>query len=116
MALLVIGRDDELAAIEAFLDPARESPAALVISGEAGIGKTILWETCLEEAEQRFEHVLSCRGVEAEASLAYAGLSDLLSDVLVEVAPSLAPIRLRALEVALLLAEPGEAPPDPRLI
>ena len=116
MAGQVIGRDDELGAIEAFLDPARERPAALVLSGEAGIGKTILWEAGLEAAERRYERVLSCRGVEAEASLAFAGLSDLLADVLDEVAPSLAPLRLRALEVALLLAEPGDAPPDPRLI
>ena len=116
MAGQVIGRDDELGAIEAFLDPARAGPAALVISGEAGIGKTTLWEAGLEAAGRRYERVLSCRGVEAEASLAFAGLSDLLADVLDEVAPSLAPLRLRALEVALLLAEPGDAPPDPRLI
>ena len=116
MAGQVIGRDDELGAIEAFLDPARERPAALVLSGEAGIGKTILWEAGLEAAERRYERVLSCRGVEAEASLAFAGLSDLLADVLDEVGPSLAPLRLHALEVALLLVEPGDAPPDPRLI
>ena len=60
--------------------------------------------------------VLSCRGIEAEAGLSFAGLSDLLSGVLAEVAEALLPLRRRALEVALLLAEPGEEPPDPRTI
>ena len=56
------------------------------------------------------------RSVEAEASLSFTGLSDLLAPVFQEVAPSLAPLRRRALEVALLLAEPGNDAPDPRAI
>jgi predicted ATPase len=56
--------------------------------------------------------VLTCRGVEAEASLSFSGLSELLAPVLDEVAPLLASPRRRALEVALLLVEPGEAAPD----
>ena len=48
--------------------------------------------------------------------LSFAGLSDLLTPVFEEVADSLAPLRRRALEVALLLAEPGEHSPDPRAI
>ena len=54
--------------------------------------------------------------MEAEASLSFTGLSDLLAPVFQEVAPSLAPLRRRALEVALLLAEPGNAAHDPRAI
>jgi ATP/maltotriose-dependent transcriptional regulator MalT len=115
-ASTVIGRDEELAVVEEFLAGVEHGPAALVLSGEPGIGKTMLWEAGVGEAESRFEHVLACRGVEAEASLSYGGLSDLLADVLDGVATSLAPLRLRALEIALLLAEPGDAPPDPRLI
>ena len=67
-------------------------------------------------AEERFGSILTCRGVEAEASLAFAGLSDLLGSVLVEAGPSLAPPRRRALEIALMLAEPGEVAPDPHAI
>ena len=102
--------------IESFLARVERAPAALVLTGEAGIGKTILWELGVEEAEQRFGRVLSCRGVEAETGLSFAGLSDLLSEVLDEVADGLIPVRRRALEVALLLAEPGEEPPDARAI
>ncbi len=116
MATDVIGREDELASIESFFDRVETGPAALVLSGEAGIGKTILWESGVEEARGRFGRVLSCHGVEAEASLSYAGLSDLLADSLDDIASSLPLPRRRALEVALLLAEPGEAPPDPHAI
>ena len=56
------------------------------------------------------------RSVEAEALLSFTGLSDLLAPVFEEVAPSLAELRRRALEVALLLAEPGKVAPDPRAI
>ena len=115
-ARAVIGRDEELAAVRAFMGRIEDGPCALVLSGEPGIGKTILWEAGVEEGRERGDRVLNCHGVEAEVSLSFAGLSDLLVDVLDEVAPSLAPLRLHALEVALLLAEPGEAPPDSRLI
>ena len=108
----VIGRDEELGAIAAFLADVERGPATLVILGEAGIGKTILWEAGVEEATQQFAYVLAHRSVEAEASLAFGGLSDLLAPVLEEIAPALAPPRRRALEVALWLAEPGQQPPD----
>ena len=116
VATQVIGRDEELGSVEAFLAGVEQGPAALVLSGEAGIGKTMLWEAGVEEAERRFGRVLSHRSVEAEALLSFAGISDLLAPVFDEVAPALAPLRRRALEVALLLAEPGKAPSDPRLI
>jgi DNA-binding CsgD family transcriptional regulator len=116
MATEAIGRDEELGSIEAFLARIGDGPTALVLSGEAGIGKTVLWEAGVEEAEERCGSVLSHRSVEAEASLSFTGLSDLLTPVFQEVAPSLAPLRRRALEVALLLAEPGKEAHDPRAI
>jgi ATP/maltotriose-dependent transcriptional regulator MalT len=116
VSAIVVGREEELASIEAFLGRIREGPAALVLSGEAGIGKTILWERGVEEAGRRFGRVLRCHGVEAEASLSFAGLSELLGGVLEEAAPCLPPPRRRALEVALLLVEPGEQPPDAHAI
>jgi DNA-binding CsgD family transcriptional regulator len=116
MAMEVIGREEELASIEAFLDRLETGSGALVLSGEPGIGKTILWEAGVDEAGDRFGRVLVHRSVEAEAALSFTGLSDLLAPVFDEVAPSLAPLRRRAVEVALLLAEPGDEAPDPRAI
>jgi DNA-binding CsgD family transcriptional regulator len=112
----VIGRDEELGAVRAFLERLADGPGALVLSGEAGIGKTILWQAGVEDARERLDRVLTCHGVEAEASLSFAGLSDLLGGVLAEAGPSLAPPRRRALEIALLLAEPGGVAPDPHAI
>jgi DNA-binding CsgD family transcriptional regulator len=112
----VIGRDAELDFVRAFLDDVGAGPAGLVLSGEAGIGKTILWEMGVDQARGCFAHVLTCRGAEAEAGLSFAGLSELLSDVLEDALDSLLPPRRRALEVALLRAEPGEGPPDPLAI
>lgn len=107
----MIGRDEALGAIRGFLEAVDRGPAALVVSGEAGIGKTVLWEEGLAVAGRSCGRVLSCRGVEAEAALSFSGLSDLFLGVMPEVLDSLAPVRRRALEVALLLAEPGaEAP------
>ena len=112
----LIGREDELDLLEAFLAGIEEGPRALLLSGEAGIGKTILWDTGVGEAGRRIGRVLVGRGSEAEASLSFAGLSELLTPVFDEVAPSLAPPRRRALEVALLLAEPGETALDQHAI
>jgi ATP/maltotriose-dependent transcriptional regulator MalT len=112
VAVELIGRDAEVVSITGFLDSVDAGPAALVLSGEPGIGKTVLWELGVEDARARFGRVLSCRAAEAEAALSFSGLSELLTDVFDEVVPSLPPLRRRAIEVALLLAEPGAQPPD----
>jgi DNA-binding CsgD family transcriptional regulator len=116
MTAEVVGRDDELTAVQGFLDRIEEGHCALVLSGEAGIGKTILWETGVEEAKDRDLRVIAGRGSEAEASLSFAGLSDLLAPIFDDVAASLLPPRRRALEIALLRVEPGAEPPDPHAI
>ena len=116
MAPGIIGRDEELSAVRAFISRVGDGPGALVLSGEAGIGKTILWEAGVEEAERRFGRVLAHRSVESEASLSFAGLSDVLEGVVEEVASALLPPRRRALEVALLMTEPGAEAPDQRAI
>jgi DNA-binding CsgD family transcriptional regulator len=115
-ATAVIGRDEAIGSIRAFIAAVERGPMALVLSGEAGIGKTVLWEEGVAEAERRFDRVLTCRGIEAEAALSFSGLSDLLWDVVGDVAPLLLPLRRRALEVALLLAEPDDDAPDARAI
>src|SRR5690349_13024951 len=116
MAAGVIGRDTELASIEVFVDAVRDGPRGLVLVGEPGIGKTTLWESGVSYAEERRCRVLTCRGIEAEASLSFAGLSELLAPVVDEAAPALVAPRRRALEVALLLTEPGEQPLDAHAI
>jgi DNA-binding CsgD family transcriptional regulator len=108
----VIGRDEEITAIGAFIDAVPQGPAALIVSGEPGIGKTMLWRGGVAEARARFASVLTCRGIESEASLSFSGLSDLLGGVLDEVLPELVAPRRRALEGALLLIDPGTEASD----
>ena len=89
--------EDELASIEAFLERSEQAPSALVLVGEAGIGKTALWRMGVERARERRARVLSARAVEAEAALSFLGLSDMLAGVVDEVLPSLtAPRRRRS--------------------
>ena len=112
----IVGRDEELASLRAFIDEVREGPAALVLEGEAGIGKSTLWLAGLEHARVRGLRVLSSRPAEAERNLAHVGLGDLFEDVLDDVLPALPAPRRRALELALLLEEPAEDAVDPRAL
>ena len=112
----MIGRAAELRAVERFADAARTSPAALVVEGEPGIGKTTLWEAGIEAARARGLRVLQARASSAEARLSFAGLTDLLEDVDGPAFAALPAPQRAALEVALLRAEPGESAPEPRAI
>jgi DNA-binding CsgD family transcriptional regulator len=111
----VIGRDDELSRMESFLDGLADGPAALVLEGESGIGKTTLWKRGVAGARQRGYPVFSIRPSESEAKLSYAGLADLLDGAHDEFRALPLP-QQQALEVALLQAEPSESPPDPRAV
>ena len=92
----IVGREEELSTIRRFLAELATGPAGLVISGEPGIGKTVLWEIACEHARRHPGWLLSWRGVEAEAMFAFAGLSELLAGVLDGVASTLAGPRRRA--------------------
>src|SRR5271168_2975430 len=73
---MLIGRDPEQRLIESLLGDARNgSSAALVIRGEAGIGKTALLDHAAESSGFR---TLRCAGTEPEHDLTFAGLEQLL--------------------------------------
>ena len=61
MATEIIGREEELSSLEAFLDEPRRGPATLVLEGEAGIGKSTLWAAGVEHARAQGLTVLSSR-------------------------------------------------------
>jgi DNA-binding CsgD family transcriptional regulator len=111
-----VGRDGELAAVAAFLDAVPSGPGCLLLAGEAGIGKTTVWGAGAAWAAERSYAVLSCRPAESEATLSYAALGDLLEEVLDRVLPLLPAPQRRALEVALLLADPAGRPPQQRAV
>jgi len=111
-----VGRDEELAAVVAFLQATEALPGVLLLEGEAGIGKTTLLRAGMAAASRSRFRVLSARPVEAESSLSFAALGDLLEERLGEVLGALPGPQRRALEVALLLEEPEGPVPDRRAV
>ena len=111
----IVGREAELAAVDAFVR-ADAWPRALVLAGEPGVGKTTLWEAGVDLARQLEFHVLLARGSAAETQLSSTALIDLLDDVGSEELTALPAPQRQALEVALLRAEPTAAPPEPTAI
>jgi DNA-binding CsgD family transcriptional regulator len=78
---VLYGRDAERAQIWALLEDARASRSgALVIRGEAGVGKSALLEDARDRAEDM--QVLGARGVESESELPFAALHQLLRPAL----------------------------------
>jgi DNA-binding CsgD family transcriptional regulator len=76
----LVGRVEELGRVLALLEAARGGTAgALVVSGEAGIGKTALLGAAGEAADGFA--CLWARGVESEAALGHAALLELLGPV-----------------------------------
>lgn len=110
----VYGREAALEELRTFLGA--PTPGVLVLQGEAGIGKTTVWEAGLRFGRDAGHRVLACRPTAAEADLSFGALADLLEHALEEMLPTLRTSRRRALEVALLLEDPGETRPDPRAI
>ncbi len=102
--------------LAAFLAAGRESPQALVLDGEAGIGKTTLFEAAVGDAREQGFAVFSCRPAGAEAAFSFAALADLLRPVLPEGLGRLPLPQRRALSAALLLEDVEGSAPDERAI
>lgn len=115
MVFEIIGREAELASLNAFIDET-EGGAALVLEGEAGVGKSTLWGAAVEHARARGLTVLSSRPAEAERGLGNVGLGDLLDGVIDDVLAALLTPRRRALQVALLREEVSGEPVDRRTL
>ncbi len=111
----VVGRDRELATLAEFLADPPTLPPVLLLDGEAGIGKTTLWEHALASA-QPTHRVLAARPLDVEARISFATVGDLLEGTLDELEAELPPPQRRALEVALLHADPDGPPPSPQAI
>lgn len=101
----MVGRERELGVVLRFLSGDAGAGAALVLEGEAGIGKTVLWEASLDAARERGARVLVARASEEEARFGFAGLTDLLEGVEPEILGDLPGPQRRALEIALLRRE-----------
>ena len=112
----LLGREIEVEEIARFLDSVPLGPVALLLEGDAGIGKTTLWQEAISRALARSYCVLSCRPGESEAQLAFAGLGDLLDEVLEPASRDLPTPQRRALDIALLRAESEGPAPLPQAV
>jgi hypothetical protein len=97
---MFVSRTAELDRLERVLEG-----GALVIHGEAGIGKTTLLDVLVARAGDRVT-TLRARGVETEAELAFCALADLLAPCL-DALDALPTRQRAALEAALALAPPA---------
>ena len=111
----VVGREAELAEIDAFLEDADALPGALLLEGEAGIGKTTLWRHGVAAAAQHGYRVRSCSPSESE-QLSFTAAGDLLANVAEEALAALPSPQRRALATALLLEDASGPPPDQRAV
>ena len=80
-AQALIGRHAELERLDALVHHLHEGGGALVISGEAGIGKSALLGHVREQAQALGATVLATAGVESEAELGFAGLHQLIAPI-----------------------------------
>jgi DNA-binding CsgD family transcriptional regulator len=112
----LIGRVDDLAAIEQTLADGSEGVTALSVIAAAGMGKTALLDAAADRARGSGRLVLRCCGAEAEAALAYSAVTDLLAPVMDAIRGWLPEPQRRALQVATLEIDPGEAVVEPHAV
>lgn len=107
----LIGRDDEMDTLSRFL--AGSGRCAMVIRGEAGVGKTALAEEIADRAAVAGWRVVRTAGVEAETTFALSGLNQIVFALRAELAT------LDAHDQAVLapvLGADAEAAPAPMLL
>ena len=112
MSAAIAGRDTELVALREFVVSISDGAAALVLEGEAGMGKTTLWRAGVAAAQDRGLRVLQAVPAESETALSFSGLGDLLDGVLDEALAPLPGGQRSALSRALVLEEVEGPSPD----
>jgi DNA-binding CsgD family transcriptional regulator/tetratricopeptide (TPR) repeat protein len=110
------GRAAERSACTDLLTAAETAPAALILEGDAGIGKTTLWRSAVEQAARRGFRVLSAAVGEAETVLAYTAVGDLLGDIESHVLDALPSLQRLAVDRVLLRAGSDGQVTDQRVV
>ncbi|GAA3592809.1 LuxR family transcriptional regulator [Streptomyces osmaniensis] len=108
----LVGRDGDLAFIHSFFNDSAVHGAALLLSGEAGVGKTAVLDAVASGAVRDGVRVLRAAGVQFEADISYAGLNQLLVPLFDDF-DVLDPVHRDALRVAIGI---GGAPAPDRLL
>ena len=106
----LVGRVRERRLLDGLVESVEGGGAAVLIAGEAGVGKTALLTHVADVASKRGLRVLRARGEESEAVLAFATLADLLRPLREKFA-GLPQTQRQALEVCLALSSGPAAGP-----
>ncbi|MGW1208410.1 ATP-binding protein [Streptomyces sp. NPDC002499] len=109
----LVGRDRDLVLIQEFVDAAVLSGGALLLSGDAGVGKTVLLDAAAERAHGQGARVARAAGVEFESTISFSGLHQVLQPLFAGIEGLSDPHR-NALGVALGLDQ--GAPSDQLLV
>ena len=109
MAGQILGRADELRQVFAFLDDDTPRARAVVLCGQAGIGKTTIWRAGVRHAEERGLRTLVAQPAESEAGLPYAALADLFATVTDDALDALPPQQRAAIGAALARSRARQA-------
>ncbi len=80
----IVGRDDELRLLHDFVGRLRVRGEALLLSGDAGVGKTMLLDAAAQHARAQGYRVVHAAGVEFEADVSFAALHLALQPLLGE--------------------------------
>jgi DNA-binding CsgD family transcriptional regulator len=102
--------------VSSFLSSAARRAAALLIQGEAGIGKTTVWLAAAEEARLRGFRVLSARASRDEREFAFGIASELIRDVEPDVLGALPETQRKAAERNLLQVSGAHAAHEQRAV
>jgi AAA ATPase domain len=81
---VLVGRDDELRHLRDFVDQLRIQGEPLLLSGDAGVGKTMLLDAAAQYARAQGYRVAYAAGVEFEADVSFAALHLVLQPLLGE--------------------------------
>ncbi|MEW2290681.1 AAA family ATPase [Streptomyces sp. NPDC047841] len=74
----LVGREADLSFIQSFFAGSEVQGAAMLLSGEAGVGKSAVLDAVATGAVHNGVRVLRAAGVQFEADISYAGLNQLL--------------------------------------
>jgi DNA-binding NarL/FixJ family response regulator len=77
----IVGRAEELRNVVALVNDTTQGARAIVLAGEAGIGKTTIWRAGVRHAEQGDLRTFVAQPAESETGLPYSALADLLATV-----------------------------------
>src|SRR4051812_23463429 len=116
MTHAVLGREAELAAVMRVLEQPLSETRMLVLSGDAGIGKSVLWHEGLRLSQAQGWRTLASRPTDADHNLPFTVLGDLCDPLLDDFGPSLPVPQREAIDIALLRREATGPRPDLRAV